>query len=48
MHLTCTNMPKESIDDALAKCKEAGTFSCCDPPLIRIYAHDICARRLPH
>jgi methylenetetrahydrofolate reductase (NADPH) len=24
MHLTCTNMPREKIDEALAKCKEAG------------------------
>lgn len=24
MHLTCTNMPKEKVHDALKKCKEAG------------------------
>ncbi len=36
MHLTCTNMPRSSIDEALAKAKEAGIHNILalrgDPP----------------
>ncbi|EIW69857.1 hypothetical protein TREMEDRAFT_38541 [Tremella mesenterica DSM 1558] len=42
LHLTCTNMPKEKVDDALSKCKEMGITNILalrgDPPRSEEYA----------